>query len=126
MKVAIVTPAIHDPNRLFGAERLFLGLVQAFERRTEADWIQVPVHEGSWKGVLQSYVDCYDLDLSGYDLVVSTKTPTFAVQHPNHVCWLVHQIRVFYDRFDDESAKLPKSVLAEKQNQRATIHELDD
>jgi len=37
-------------------------------------------------GVLRSYLDCYDLDLSAYDLVISTKNPTLMVQHPNHVC----------------------------------------
>ena len=126
MKVAIVTPAIQDPRRLFGAERLFLGLAQAFQRKTGADWIQVPMSEGSWEAVLQGYLDCFDLDLSSYDLVISTKTPTFAVQHPNHVCWLVHQIRVFYDRFDDEYTKLPKNILDEKRSQQATIHQLDN
>ena len=118
MKVAIVTPAIDNPERPFGAERLFAGLVGAFQRKAAADWIQVPVSEKRWEGILQGYVDCFDLDLSAYDLVVSTKSPTFAVQHPNHVCWLVHQVRVFYDRFDDEFGMLPKSALVEKPKPR--------
>ena len=42
MKTAIVTPAINDPERLFGAERHFLGMVQAFKRQVDTDWIQVP------------------------------------------------------------------------------------
>ena len=125
MRVAIVTPAIHNPERLFGAERLFAGLVEAFQAKAQADWIQVPVSEKRWEGILQAYLDCYDLDLSGYDLVVSTKNPTFAVQHPNHVCWLVHQVRVFYDRFDDEFGLLPKIALAQRQNDRTVIHRLD-
>src|SRR5664279_2710716 len=125
MKVAIVTPAIQDPERLFGAERLFAGLVDAFQRRYDTDWIQVAISEATWDDVLRSYLNCYELDLSAYDLVISTKTPTFAVQHPNHVCWLLHQIRVFYDRFDDEYGKLGKAQLAEKHEQRRTIEELD-
>ena len=92
MKVAIVTPAIHNPERLFGAERLFAGLVAAFQTKAQTDWIQVPTGERRWEGILQGYLHCYDLDLSAYDLVISTKNPTFAVQHPNHICWLVHQI----------------------------------
>ena len=125
MKVAIVTPAIPDPEHLFGAERLFAGLVAAFQSKVQADWIQVPVSEKRWEGILQGYVDCYDLDLSAYDLVISTKNPTFAVQHPNHVCWLIHQVRVFYDRFDEEFGALPESALIEKTRNREVIHRLD-
>ncbi len=126
MKVAIITPAIEDRSRLFGAERHFLGMVQAFQQKVDTDWIQVPISEARWEGVLQGYLDCFELDLSGYDLVVSTKTPTYMAQHSNHVCWLLHQIRVFYDRFDDEYGKLPEYVLKEKRSQRELIHQLDN
>ena len=126
MRVAVVTPAIQDPNRLFGAERHFVGMVEALQQKADTDWVQVPVNEATWDGVLQSYLDCFDLDLSGYDLVVSTKNPTFMAQHPNHICWLLHQIRVFYDRFDDEYGNLPAHALAEKRQQRETIHQLDN
>jgi glycosyltransferase involved in cell wall biosynthesis len=126
MKIAIVTPALQDPERLFGAERHFVGMVNAFRERLDTDWIQVRVDESTWEGVLQSYVDCFDRDLSCYDAVISTKTPTFMVQHPHHVCWLLHQIRVFYDRFDDEYGKLPARERSEKRKQQQIIRELDD
>ncbi len=125
MKVAIITPAVQDPEHLFGAERLFSGMVRAFQRTLDTDWIQVPMIERTWETVLQAYRDCFDLDLDKYDLVVSTKSPTYAVQHPNHVCWLLHQIRVFYDRFDDEYGKLPADALKEKHWQQEAIHRLD-
>lgn len=39
------------------------------------------------------------------DLVISTKFPTYAVDHPNHVTWIFHQHRPIYDlkntEFDD-------------------------
>jgi len=126
VKIAIVTPAIQDPDRLFGAERHFLGMVEAFQRRHDTEWIQVAVGEVTWDDVLRSYVDCYDLDLSKFDLVISTKNPTFMVQHANHVCWLLHQIRVFYDRFDDEYGRLDEIQLAEKRGQREKIQQLDN
>lgn len=126
MKVAVVTPAIHDLEQLFGAERLFVGMVHALEQKVDTTWIPLPLIETSWEDVLQSYLRCYELDLSAYDLVVSTKNPTFMVQHPNHICWLLHQIRVFYDRFDDEYGHLPAHALAEKRQQRETIHQLDN
>ncbi|MGC2110434.1 MAG: glycosyltransferase [Candidatus Korobacteraceae bacterium] len=125
MKVAVITPAIADPKRLFGAERHFLGMAEAFRRRVDADWIQVPISEVRWESLLQGYLDCFDLDLSQYDVVISTKVPTFLVQHRNHICWLLHQVRVFYDRFDDEYGDLPEAALIEKRRQREAIHVLD-
>lgn len=126
MKVAVVTPEIRDRGRLFGAERHFVGMVEAFQRRYNTDWIQVPVSEATWDDVLRSYLECYDLDLSSYDLVISTKNPTFAVRHRNHVCWLLHQIRVFYDRFDDEYGNLDRAQLAQKSEQRKLVQQLDN
>jgi len=126
MKTAVITPAIHDPGHLYGAERHFLGMVQAFKRKVDTDWIQVPISEARWETVLQGYLDCYDLDLGAYDLVISTKAPTYMARHRNHVCWLLHQIRVFYDRFEDEYGALPAPVLAERQSQRETIQRLDN
>ncbi len=126
MRIAIVTPAVADPGRLFGAERHFIGMVQAFKRSFDADWLQVPIYEIRWESILQGYLQCFDLDLSRYDLVVSTKSPTYMVQHTNHICWLLHQIRVFYDRFDDEYGKLPPPALAERRSQRQAIQRLDN
>ena len=125
MKAAIITPAIADSNRLYGAERHYVGMVQAFRQKVDTEWIQVPISEYNWEAVLQGYLDCYELDVSGFDVVVSTKNPTYMVQHPHHVCWLLHQMRVFYDRFDDEYGSLPAPILEERKQQRDAIHRLD-
>ncbi len=63
--------------------------------------IPVICSEATFEAILKGYVTCYDLDLSEFDGVVSAKAPTFAVRHPNHVCYLQHTIRVFYDMFDE-------------------------
>jgi glycosyltransferase involved in cell wall biosynthesis len=126
MRVALVSPAISNPARLYGAEKYFVGLYEALRRCADVDWLQVPVSEATWEDVLRSYVQCYDMDVSPYELVISTKNPTFMVQHPNHVCWLVHQIRVFYDRFDDEYGQLDPNSLQEQKRRRELIHTLDN
>jgi len=126
MKTAVITPKIHDRTRLYGAERHFLGMVEALKRKADVDWIEIPIHEGIYEAILQGYLDCFHLDVSAYDLVISTKSPTYLVQHPNHVCWLLHQVRVFYDRFDDEYGKLPAYALAEREWQRQSIQRLDN
>jgi glycosyltransferase involved in cell wall biosynthesis/GT2 family glycosyltransferase len=125
MKTAIITPAVVNPKHLYGAERHYVGMVQAFRKKVDTEWIQVPVSEYNWETVLQGYLDCYRLDLSRFDVVVSTKNPTYMVRHEHHVCWLLHQMRVFYDRFDDEYGGLPPQTLAELRQHRDSIHRLD-
>jgi glycosyltransferase involved in cell wall biosynthesis len=121
MKVAIVTVRAASGEE-GGAERLFQGLVQAFSNLGhEAEEVSLATDESTFERVLENYLHFYDLDLSAYDLVVSTKAPTWMLRHPRHVCYLVHTIRAFYDRF---SSLFPDAngVLLE---QRRLIHELD-
>ena len=126
MRIALISPGSPAKGRLYGAERLFAGLHQALANICETDWIEVPVSEATWDSVLESYLDCYDLDVAKYDAVISTKNPTFMVRHPNHICWLVHQIRVFYDRFDDEYGHCDPASLAEQSKRKELIHQLDN
>lgn len=126
MKVALVSPAFPVQGPLYGAQKHILGLFHAFQKVADIDWLQVPTSEATWDDVLRSYLDCYDLDVAKYDLVISTKNPTFMVQHPNHTSWLLHQMRVFYDRFDDEYGHYDPSTLAEQKKRQRIIHKLDN
>ena len=67
------------------------------------------------------YARCYALDLRAYDLVISTKAPTFMVSHPNHVSYLLHTLRVFYDMFETEYGAGSELLQA----QRRTVYALD-
>jgi glycosyltransferase involved in cell wall biosynthesis len=77
--------------------------------------------ESTFEQIKRNYLVCYDLDLSTFDLVVSTKTPTWLIRHPRHVCYLVHTIRVFYDMFDSTFPHAGPELRA----QRALVHQLD-
>lgn len=84
-----------------GAERLYLGLHEALRQAgCNSDLITVPTDETTFERILEGYARCRALDLSKYDLVISTKSPTYAVRHPRHVVYLVHTVRVFYDMFE--------------------------
>jgi glycosyltransferase involved in cell wall biosynthesis len=126
MRVALIGPTSQTHGRLFGAERLIRELHRALSRNCEADLIEVPVSEATWDSVLESYLECHDLNLPKYDAVISTKSPTFMVRHPHHVCWLIHQIRVFYDRFDDEYGHYDSASMAEQTQRRDFIRQLDN
>lgn len=98
-----------------GAERFYAGLVGAFrDAGSEAVEVPVPVDESSFDRIEESYLRCWDLDLGAYDLVVSTKAPTYMARHPRHVCYLVHTMRVFYDMFDDSYPNPPPVLLAHR------------
>jgi glycosyltransferase involved in cell wall biosynthesis len=105
-----------------GAERFYRGLTAALAAvGTEAHLIEVASDESCFDSVEETYLRCYDLDLSAYDGVISTKAPTFLVRHPNHICYLVHTMRVFYDMFDTE---FPDAAVQLRQ-QRSLVHKLD-
>jgi len=120
-KIAVVVPRMMT-GEIGGAERFFIGLINSLNTAsTSATLVEVLIDESSFETIQESYLRCYDLDLSDYDAVISTKAPTFLVRHPNHICYLVHTIRVFYDMFEQEFGR-GNQVL---KTQRDTIQKLD-
>jgi glycosyltransferase involved in cell wall biosynthesis len=120
-RIAIVAPS-SPSGEIGGAERLYTGLQNALsEQGFEVELILLPSVESSFTQILGSYLSFYDLDLSRFDGVISTKAPTYAVRHRNHVGYLVHTMRVFYDMFEVEF-RSPSLDLLE---QREFIQSLD-
>ena len=121
MKIAVITPK-SVTGETGGAENLYKGLIKKIrERGYEVDQVEILVDESSFDKILEAYCKCFYLDLSNYDLVISTKAPTYMVRHPNHVSYLLHTIRVFYDMFSIEFDAKDE----EKIKQRRLIHKLD-
>ncbi|HVE87405.1 MAG TPA: glycosyltransferase family 4 protein [Myxococcales bacterium] len=121
MRVAVL--AVTSPGgNLGGAHRFYLGLERALNAvpGIDAERVELPSDERTFDSVLEAYLRAYDLDLSRFDAVISTKAPGYAVRHPNHVCYLLHTMRVFYDMFDAESGAAP-----EQRQRRALIQQLD-
>jgi glycosyltransferase involved in cell wall biosynthesis len=84
-----------------GAERFFAGLCDALVvAGFDAEIVPVYNNEGGFHNIEETYLRYYDLDLSRFDGVLSAKAPAYVVRHPNHVCYLMHTMRVFYDMFD--------------------------
>lgn len=101
-----------------GAERAYSGLLAAFlDRGLDADLVNVVTDESTTAGVRAAYLRFSQLDLSSYAGVISTKAPAYVVAHPNHVVFLLHSMRVFYDMWDEradarhELARLRQDVL---------------
>lgn len=121
MKIAVVGAGSKRGER-GGAEIFYNGLVSALNASGHRAVLICPVSdEADFGTIKETYLRFYDLDLSQYDGVISTKAPSYAIRHPNHICYLVHTIRVFYDMFEHEFPD-PSSILSE---QRKFIQELD-
>jgi glycosyltransferase involved in cell wall biosynthesis len=100
MDIAIVAPS-PVPLAIGGAENLWWGLLEHLNRRTEhhADLIKLPTPERNFWEIVDSYRRWSELDVSGYDVVISGKYPAWMVDHPRHVCYLLHPLRGLYDTY---------------------------
>lgn len=117
--VAILAPSFGETG---GAERFNLGLLSAIRDKVGyAELITLPSDESSFESILRNYEQWQALDLSSFDMVISTKAPTYVVNHPRHVLYLVHTVRVFYDMFDESYSNPDQTLLS----QRGRIQSLD-
>lgn len=105
-----------------GAEAFHEGFCTGLrEHGWNVDKIHIGSDESTFDHIMEMYLHCYDLDVSQYDLVISSKAPSYAVRHPRHLCYLMHTVRVFYDMFDAEFT-MPDETLNQ---QRQRIQTLD-
>jgi glycosyltransferase involved in cell wall biosynthesis len=103
-RIAVVAPSSY-PFALGGAEKLWLGLVNHINSATGhvADLVKLPSPESDLRSIVASYADFSRLDLSGFDVVISTKYPAWMVSHPRHVCYLQHRLRGLYDTYNAQA-----------------------
>lgn len=121
MRIGVITTRAEGAHA-GGAERLFGALVEAFRSiGHDAHEIPVSASEPNFDQIKRNYLASYDLTVDQYDMVVSTKAPTWMVRHRRHVCYLVHTIRVFYDMFEETFPRASAELL----EQRDLIHTLD-
>jgi len=113
-----------------GAELLCESLVSAINGLdgVEAELVQLPFKWYPEEQMLNDIMAWRLIDLSEcngrkIDLAISTKFPTYALQHDNKALWLVHQQRTLYDLENSEydSSRFEKDVRI-----RGKIRSLDD
>ncbi len=99
-----------------GAERFYVGLRDAILRAgVEAEIVWLTSDEADFEAVKESYLRFYDFNLTSFDGVISTKAPGYVVRHRNHICYLQHTMRVFYDMFDVEFPWANQSLREQRQ-----------
>lgn len=110
MRVAIASPEPVLPAR-GGAERAWDGLEAAISRLTDhtVEQVKLPVDERTLLGLLDGYRRFAALDLSAYDLVITSKYPAWMLDHLDHRLLLFHPLRGLYDTY--HLFGLPETVL---------------
>jgi glycosyltransferase involved in cell wall biosynthesis len=72
---------------------------------------------------------CTDVGLAHEDApidkVISLRFPAYAVQHPDHVLWLNHTMREYYDLWDQFQSHLSWKGRIKERTRRALIHRAD-
>jgi glycosyltransferase involved in cell wall biosynthesis len=108
-----------------GAQRLWWGLIDIINARTahQADLITLPAPEHDFFSTIASYARFAALDLSGFDRIVSTKYPAWAVRHPDHRIYIQHMLRGLYDTY---SGPLEIPAAADKHARTRRVLELTE
>ncbi|MCZ7403140.1 MAG: glycosyltransferase [Candidatus Methanoperedens sp.] len=113
MKIAIVGPS-PVPYVYGGVEGLLWKLTESINNYTvhQAELIKLPTKELSFWDLIDSYHKFYTLDLSHFDLVISTKYPAWMVKHKNHIVYLQHHLRGLFDtyHFCNEPLTIPPNL----------------
>jgi glycosyltransferase involved in cell wall biosynthesis len=113
MRIAIVAPS-PVPFTIGGAEKLWWGLQNYINNYTthQCELLKVPTRENNFWDLIESYYQFYKLDLSYFDMVISTKYPAWMVKHQNHTVYLQHHLRGLFDtyHFCNEPASVPQNL----------------
>jgi glycosyltransferase involved in cell wall biosynthesis len=67
----------------------------------------------------------YTEDGKGVDRIIAMRYPSYVVQHPNKVVWLVHRMREYYDLWDEYKKTLSIQGRVKETARRSIIHFLD-
>ena len=107
MKIAIIAPS-PVPFGVGGAEKLWWGMQEYINKNTtnQCELIKIPTKENNFWDLIHSYYKFYKLDLSHFDMVISTKYPAWMIQHENHHIYLQHCLRGLYDTYHFSGAPI--------------------
>lgn len=126
--IAVVTssPPFAEGGHLVMARELVRALR---EHGHETGLIVTPQNRFGQQGSAYLAAWCTDVQLAHeekkVDQVISLRFPGYAVQHPNHVLWLNHRMREYYDLWDQFSSHLTWKQGIKERARRMLIHEVD-
>jgi glycosyltransferase involved in cell wall biosynthesis len=128
MRVAVVTSA---PLFVEGGHLVIArSLVQALrDEGHEAAMLLTPQNRFGRQGAAYLATWFTDVGLGdnnrAVDQVISLRYPSYAVRHPNHVVWLNHTMREYYDQWDSFKGNLSWKGRIKEGARRRLIHTAD-
>lgn len=127
MRVAVVTssPPMTEGGHMVIARSLVTALG---DEGHEAEIVVTPQNRFGRQASAYLATWLTDLGSSGgrpIDQVISLRYPSYAVRHPNHVCWLNHTMREYYDLWERFSATLSREGRFKESIRRGFIHAAD-
>ncbi len=98
--IAILAPS-SVPFQIGGAEKLWWGMHRGLAAYSNSyvELLKLPCREESFAGLVDSYHAFSELNLSHFDMVISTKYPAWMARHHNHVLYMQHPLRGLYDTY---------------------------
>jgi glycosyltransferase involved in cell wall biosynthesis len=128
MRVAVVTSA---PLFVEGGHLVIArALVQALrDEGHDASMLLTPQNRFGRQGAAYAATWFTDVGMGdgnkAVDQVISLRYPSYAVRHPNHVVWLNHTMREYYDQWESFSATLSWKAQIKEGVRRTFIHAAD-
>lgn len=126
-RIAVVSS--HPPFTGGGHLAIARSLAQALrEAGHEAEVILTPQNRFGRQGAayLATWLtDVGESDGRRIDQVISLRFPAYAVRHPQHVCWLVHTMREYYDQWPAFEARLSRGNRLKEGLRRRLVHAAD-
>ncbi|MBQ7617609.1 MAG: glycosyltransferase [Desulfovibrio sp.] len=113
--IAILAPS-SVPFQIGGAEHFWWGLLHAFNSFSvyQAELIKLPAPEATFSELVASYKAFSQMDLSHFDMVVTSKYPAWMVHHRRHILYLQHKLRGLYDTYHFTGLPLTLAEYPEK------------
>ncbi|MFC1854233.1 glycosyltransferase family 4 protein, partial [candidate division CSSED10-310 bacterium] len=100
MRIAVVAPS-SVPFTIGGLEKFAWCLVEAINETTDhqAELIKIPMKEQSLGQIFCSYARFFLQNLNHFDVIISTKYPSWMIKHPYHIVYMTHPLRGVYDTY---------------------------
>jgi glycosyltransferase involved in cell wall biosynthesis len=124
--VATASPPFAEGGHLVMARELVRALEESGH---EATLLVTPQNRFGRQGRAYLAAWCTEVSIGheGHkvDQVISLRFPAYAVRHDNHVVWLNHRMREYYDLWEQFSAQLSAKNRIKEGVRRAIIHRVD-
>lgn len=128
MKVLVATsdvPFVEGGHRVIA--RALVGALQ--EAGHQAEILTTPSNRFGRQGGAYLANWLTDVERTGagerVDRLISMRYPSYVLRHTDHVCWLNHRMREYYDLWDDGLARRGALVKAKESVRRALIRAAD-